>query len=209
MAVRTSTTLAALALVIAASSGCGELAREGRSPVQVVIQSLEGASGADPDETGNPLLSDVETLVTQPAPCTTDNPCRTFFNDLGSVTMSLLLKDQGQPGVVAAPSPLNQVTFTRYRVSYRRSDGRSTPGVDVPQPIDSAVTFTVPTEGTVTASFELVRNIAKREAPLVALISNGNIISAVADVSFFGRDQAGNDVAATGSIGVNFGNFAD
>ena len=40
---RTSTTLAALVLVVAASSGCGELAREGRSPVQVVIQSLEGA----------------------------------------------------------------------------------------------------------------------------------------------------------------------
>ena len=205
----TFTTLSALTLVIAAASGCGELAREGRSPSQVVIQLLEGASGANPDDAGNPLLSDVETLVTEPAPCTTDNPCRTFFNDLGTVTMSLVLKDQGQAGAPSTPSPINQVTFTRYRVAYRRSDGRNTPGVDVPQPIDSAVTFTVPTDGSVTASFELVKNIAKREAPLVALIANGNIISAIADVTFFGRDQAGNDVSATGSIGVNFGNFAD
>jgi len=205
----TAIRLAALTLLVAASSGCGDLVREGRSPSQVVIQLLEGASGADPDEMGNPLLSDVETFVTEPAPCTTTTPCRTFFNDLGEVTMSLVLKDQGQSGAPSTPSPINQITFSRYRVTYRRTDGRNTAGVDVPAPIDSAVTFTVPTDGTVTASFELVRNIAKREAPLLALINNGNIISAVADVSFFGRDQAGNDVTATGSIGVNFGNFAD
>jgi hypothetical protein len=28
-------------------------------------------------------------------------------------------------------------------------------------------------------------------------------------VTFFGRDQAGNDLSVTGSIGVQFGNFAD
>jgi len=28
-------------------------------------------------------------------------------------------------------------------------------------------------------------------------------------VTFYGRDQAGNDVSATGSIGIVFGNFAD
>jgi hypothetical protein len=123
--------------------------------------------------------------------------------------MSLILKDPGVPGAPAAPSDLNQVTFTRYRVVYRRSDGRNTPGVDVPQPIDTGLTFTVPAAGTATAGFELVRNIAKREAPLIALIDNGNIISTIADVSFFGRDQAGNDVAATGSLTVNFGNFGD
>ena len=75
--------------------------------------------------------------------------------------------------------------------------------------IDAALTFTEPASGTVTAGFELVRNIAKREAPLLALVSNGNILSTVADVSFFGRDQAGNDISAAGSITVNFGNFAD
>jgi len=205
----TATRLAVLTLLVAASSGCGDLARQGRSPSQVIIQSLEGASGADPEEMGNPVLSDVETLVTEPAPCSATAPCRTFFNDLGEVTMSVILKDPGQSGAPSAPSTLNSVTFTRYRVVYRRADGRNTPGVDVPAAIDAAVTFTVPESGTVTAAFELVRNTAKREAPLLALINNGTIISTVADISFFGRDQAGNDVMATGSITVNFANFAD
>jgi hypothetical protein len=203
------TRIAAAALLAAAASGCGDLARQGRSPVQVVIQTLQGAPGNATDTMGNPLLSDVETLVTQPAPCSAERPCVTFFNDVGEVTMSLILKDPGAPGVPASPTELNQVTFTRYRVVYRRSDGRNTPGVDVPQPIDAALTFTVPASGTVTAGFELVRNIAKREAPLLALVINGNILSTVADVSFFGKDQAGNEISATGSLTVNFGNFAD
>ena len=207
---RTMTKLAIAATTVAVvSAGCGDVARTGRAPVQVVVQSLQGASGADPNAFGSPLLSDVETLITSPEPCTATTPCATFFNDLGQVTMNLILKDPGQPGNAAAPSDLNQVTFTRYRVTYRRSDGRNTAGVDVPHPIDSAVTFTVPPSGPATAAFEIVRNIAKREAPLLALRTNGTIINTIADVSFYGRDQAGNDVIATGSIAVNFGNFAD
>jgi hypothetical protein len=201
-----SLVVAALTL---ASAGCGEYVRQSRSPSQVVIMSMGGASGANPGASGNPLLSDVETFVTTPAPCSTDSPCKVTFNDLGEVTMSLLLRDPGQPGLASTPSSINQVTFTRYRVVYQRSDGRNTPGVDVPQPFDGAVTFTVPSTGTVTAGFELVRNIAKFEAPLRALVSNGLIITSLAEVTFYGRDQAGNEVQAVGTIQVNFGNFAD
>jgi hypothetical protein len=207
---RTTPYIFATCLLLATlASGCGEVVRQGRSPAQLVIQSLQGAPGATPTMFGNPLLSDVETLLTTPAPCTPASPCVTFFNDLGQVSMSIVLKDQGNPGVSASPSALNQVTITRYRVEYRRTDGRNTPGVDVPLAIDSAVTFTVPPEGQATAAFELVRNVAKREPPLFALRTNGNIISMIADVTFYGRDQAGNDVSAAGSISVNFGNFAD
>ena len=39
------------------------------------------------------------------------------------------------------------MTIDRYRVSYRRADGRNMQGVDVPYTFDSAVTFTVPTQG--------------------------------------------------------------
>jgi hypothetical protein len=51
--------------------------------------------------------------------------------------------------------------------------------------------------------------VAKLEAPLGALAQSLVIISTIADVTFFGRDQAGNEVSATGSIGVQFGDFAD
>lgn len=190
-------------------SGCGEFVDGGRSPARPVITVLEGASGADPDEFGNPVLSDVITLITDPAPCTDASPCPTVFNDIGRVTMRLTLRDQGAPGFTASPSLLNEITFTRYRVTYSRSDGRNVQGVDVPYAIDGASTFTVPNEGTVAASFELVRNTAKREAPLLTLRNNADIISTLATVTFFGRDQAGNNVEATGMVSINFGNFAD
>jgi hypothetical protein len=200
--------VAAGALALSGVS-CGEYVQnQGRSPSQVVIQSLQGAPGNTPTQFGNPVISDVISIVTTPDPCTTTNPCLTVFNDIGQVTMSIILKDPGQTGVVSTPSLLNAVTFSRYRVDYRRADGRNTPGVDVPFPIDSAVTFTVPNDGTATASFELVRNTAKHEAPLLGLRCSGLVISTIADVTFYGRDQAGNDVTAAGSIGVNFGDFA-
>jgi len=191
-----------------ASTSCGEYVKDqGRSPSQIVIESLTGARGNTPTDFGNPLVSDVETVITTPDPCTTSSPCPTVFNDIGQVTMSLILKDPGQAGIDSTPSLLNQVTFNRYRVEYRRADGRNTPGVDVPYPIDSGVTFTVPKDSNVTASFELVRNTAKRESPLRELRTSSQVLSTIANVTFYGRDQAGNDVTAVGSIGVNFGDF--
>jgi len=197
-----------VAALAGTSAGCGEYVQDqGRSPSQVVIQSLEGARGNTPEEFGTPLVSDVETVVTTPEPCSSTTPCRTVFGDVGQVTMSLILKDPGAPGVTSSPSTLNAVTFNRYRVEYRRPDNRNVPGVDVPFPIDSATTFTVPGASTVTAGFELVRNAAKREAPLRGLVGGGQQLSMIADVTFYGRDQAGNDVTARGSIGVEFGDF--
>jgi hypothetical protein len=100
------------------------------------------------------------------------------------------------------------VTFNRYRVSYQRTDGRNTPGVDVPHAFDSAVTFTV-TNDVTAANFQLVRHSAKEEAPLRALATSNAIISTIAQVTFYGRDQAGNEVTVSGNISVDFGNFAD
>jgi hypothetical protein len=57
--------------------------------------------------------------------------------------------------------------------------------------------------------FEIVRHIAKDEAPLKALAFNGVIISTIGEVTFYGRDQAGREVSVVGRIGVNFGNFGD
>jgi hypothetical protein len=200
---------AAIALAVMAA-GCGEYLRDSRSPVRVVISRLAAASGAEPEDVGDTLSSDVLTLVrVTPVGSTDEIGVPTVFGDNGQVTMVLVLKDPGTPGIAAEPSQLNQVTFTRYRVQYRRTDGRNTPGVDVPFSFDSAVTFTVPPTDAVTASFLLVRQTAKKEAPLLALVSNGVLISAIADVTFYGRDLAGNDVSATGSIGITFGNFGD
>ena len=178
----------------AVSAGCSDFIRQDRAPVTLVIDRLEAASGAS-GEAGTfsgTLQSDV---ITEGA----------IFNDSGRVTMRAIMKD-----ILAAPTTVNAVTINRYRITFRRSDGRNTPGVDVPQPFDSAVTFTVAPGATVSHTFELIRHLAKEEAPLRALATNREVtIATVADVTFFGRDQAGNDLSATGSIGVIFGDFAD
>jgi len=187
-----------LAGVVIVSVGCSsDVLRQDRSPMLVVIDRLEAASGAEGTSAvfGATLFSDVITVV--------DN-VPTVFADNGRVTMRLIPKD-----TVAAPSPLNGVTITRYRVTFRRSDGRNTPGIDVPHPFDSAMTFTVPPSGSVATTFELVRHVAKADAPLRALRDSGLIISTIADVTFFGRDLAGHELTASGSLGVEFGNFGD
>lgn len=199
----------ALALLVAVATGCGDVTNQGQAPVVVVVERLEAARGSAPGSLSGTLNSDVVVLRTTPAPCTTAAPCPTIFNDVAEVEMRVRIKDPGVPGLAVNPSFLNAVTINRYHVEYVRPDGRNTPGVDVPYGFDSAATFTIPNDGTVTAGFEIVRHVAKEEAPLRALAFNGNIIYTIAYVTFYGRDQAGNDVSVTANIGINFGDFAD
>ncbi len=109
------TTTVFVTVACAAAAGCGDVVRQGRAPVQLVITALQAAAGADPEEFGGTLLSDVLTFVERSVGGQ-QTQVATIFNDLGSVTMSLLLKDPGQPGTTVAPSAINQVTVTRYRV---------------------------------------------------------------------------------------------
>lgn len=130
-----------------------------------------------------------------------------MFQDVARVAFSLALKDPGPPGSPNAPSPNNTITVNRYRVRFIRSDGRNTPGLDVPHGFDGAFTVTVSDRST--ATFALVRAQAKAEAPLAALANNVVIISTIAEITFYGRDQTGREVSATARINVHFGNWAD
>lgn len=205
---RTAAVFGFVALALAGAS-CSSTTRSGSSPVYLVIDTFSAAQGNHSGSLGSNLTSDVLTLVTSPPPCSTTAPCPTVFNDVGSVKMRLSLKNLGAPGSPASPTLNNEVTITRYHVQYVRADGRNTPGVDVPYPFDGAVTGTVPASGALTLGFELVRVEAKAEAPLVQLVSSGTIISTIANVTFYGQDQVGNQISVTGSITIDFGNFAD
>ena len=103
-----------------------------------------------------------------------------------------------------------EITVRSYRVVYKRADGRNTPGVDVPYPFDGAATGTF-TANAQPLDFVLVRAQAKQEAPLAALRGNGGaqIISVIAEVTFYGRDQAGNDVSVVGEMSINFADWGD
>ena len=190
-------TLLTLIMNLLVSTSCGDVSRTGRAPAFLVIDFMKAASGAQTGQFGDALQSDV----------VTDG---SVFDDLGQVQVRVLLKDQGNPGATAGPSNLNWLKITRYRVVYRRADGRNTPGVDVPHSFDGAVTMTV-TNQPQFLSFTLVRAQAKVEAPLFALRLGGGaiFISTIADVTFYGDDLTGNGFQGSGSISVHFADWAD
>lgn len=205
-----SATKAIAVLGLACSStACGEVARQGRSPAILVVDEIEAASGSTPSTFSGFLLSDVQTIVEQQVGGETVR-VPTIFNDVGQATFRVILKDQGTGGLGVGPGPLNSVTLNRYRVVYRRADGRNTPGVDVPYPIDGGVSATV-TDAPTTVGFELVRHQAKLDQPLRSLASFGGrlFISTLADITFYGSDLAGNEIQATGTISVSFSDYAD
>jgi len=175
--------------LVAATSACGDVIRQGKSPVVLVIDKLTGT-----------LQSDVVVNKCTPPAA----PCPTIFNDMGQATMHLVPKD-----ILIDPTPNNQVTITRYHVTYRRADGRNTPGVDVPFGFDGAVTGTIPESGTASFAFELVRHVAKEESPLAQLATSPNVINTIAEITFYGTDLVGNAVSATGFMTIEFGNFGD
>ncbi len=200
-----------LIVVSAAAAGsvsCGNVIRQGRAPVYLTIDALEAAPGNHPNQFGGTLLSDVLTLVTSGGLCTTQNPCPTVFNDVARVTLRAPLKDVGEANPVS-PTSNNDVTINQLHIEYVRSDGRNTPGVDVPFAWDGAVTGTIPAGGSIQLGFEIVRHSAKEESPLVQLTASPSIITTIAKVTFYGHDAVGNAVNVTGNIQIDFGNFGD
>ena len=179
------------------TSGCTTTQGAGTSPVLLAIASLDGGPGGDESAFRNVFASDVLTKGR-------------VVDDGGRVQLALVLKDPGTADLPTRPSPANFVTVTRYQVRYVRADGRAVPGVDVPYAFDGAMTFTVGPEGGV-GRFVLVRAQSKLEPPLVTLRAAGGpvALSTLAEVSFYGRDQAGHDVSAVGLIGVNFADWPD
>jgi hypothetical protein len=187
-------------VVVAVAAGlfvtsCSKLIRTGQSPSYLIVNSLQGASGAEPGSFGSTLASDVITVV---------NGTPTVFSDVGQASLQLQLKDEGSG---SGPSAVNAITITQYHVKFIRSDGRNVQGVDVPFEFDGAVTTTIASAGTV--AFTLVRNQSKEEAPLRALRSGGAPITTVAEITFFGHDQNGRDVTVSGRIEVSFANWGD
>lgn len=190
--------IAALVLT-ALTASCGEMSRQGTGSSYLIVQQFDAASGAEPGAFGGTLNSDVVTVV---------NNVPTIFNDIGRVRFSLAMKDAGGADLPTSPTVNNFITLNRYHVRYFRADGRNTPGVDVPSAFDGAFTGTV-SSSDLTVGFELVRHIAKEQAPLQALGRNNVIISTIAEVTFYGRDQTGREVTVQAQLLINFGNFGD
>lgn len=189
-----------LAVVVALPfAGCSQL-RQGQAASYLIITSLTGSngcsSGSSGGGSGTVMQSDVQCVI---------NNVPTIVSDPGSATFQLALKDPGGDSTPTTPTSANYITLTQYHVDYSRSDGLNTQGVDVPYSFDGAITSTV--TGTDSVGFTIVRVQAKEEAPLAAIKVNNIPITMIATVTFYGHDQTGRDVSASGSIEITFANF--
>jgi hypothetical protein len=205
-------TRVAAVIALMASVSCGDVVRQGKAPVIIVIDDLLAARGDEPGAMGGFLLSDVLVLEDVGG---SGQLVGTIYNDVAQATMRLIPKDGGNGTTNLNPTPWNAVTLNRYRITFIRADGRNTPGVDVPYPMDGAVTATL-TSTPIIVPFEIVRHQMKLEQPLVSLAraagSQGGariFISTIAEITFYGADVMGNEIQATGKISVSFGDYAD
>jgi hypothetical protein len=182
---------------------------KGQSSSYLIIDNIQCASGAEPDKLATNCFSDVQTLVKRQV---NGQEVRvpTVFEDPGLVTFRLGMKNPGTADSPTLPTTANYITVNRFRVNFVRADGRNTPGVDVPYPYDGAFTTTVGGD-VVQAGMSLIRLQAKLENPLRPLIGNGGAIaiSTLAEITFYGQDQAGREVSAMGRVGITFSDWGD
>jgi len=189
--------LSALAFALAA---CNPLENETLSMSYLVVNSLRGLdeSGAAADY----VASDV--LFQDPATGDTS-----IIADTATATLTARMLD---PDPIMGTSPYADVQLTGYTVTFTRSDGRNTPGVDVPYPFDGGLTVLLEVDNPTEFSFIIVRESAKQEPPLLDILQAGSqaeIFYTTAQVDFFGHDLTGAQVKVSGSISVRFANFAN
>ena len=175
-----------------ASASCGTV-REGTGTSFLIVEGLQFASGNDRTQFEATLHSDVNTPGGN-------------FDDLARATFRLGLKDPGPATSPNTPTQNQSITIDRYHVRFFRADGRNTQGVDVPYEFDGAFTATV-AGNSVQSAFVVVRHDAKREAPLAILGSNRLILTIIAEITFYGRDQTGHETQAVARASIDFGNF--
>jgi hypothetical protein len=188
------------ACAISTAACGGEMMRTGRAPVFLVVDSVTASPQGGTDAAF--LISDVR------------KNDGSVVNDNVTVTLRSVPKNPD-----ATVTPINSVTLTRYHVEYRRTDGRNTPGVDVPYAFDGGLSVTLTPGLTSEATFEVVRHQAKLEPPLKNLdainesgarsLSGLGFLSTIAEITIYGRDQNGNEVSVAARLDVHFGDFAD
>jgi hypothetical protein len=185
--------LVAAAIVL---PGCTSRQMEGSASSYLIVDALNASRG-DVDDYSGVLESDVIGPTGVVA-------------DVAKIDLRLGMKDPGTTTNPATPTSSNFITVTRYHVKYVRSDGRNTPGVDVPYEFDGGATVTVRDSASIsTLLITLVRAQAKLEAPLLALRNQGGqvILTTIAEVTLYGTDQAGRDVTVQAKINVTFADY--
>ena len=128
--------------------------------------------------------------------------------DLAKVTFKAQMLS---PDPISGSSQYNNIMVTRYVVSYFRSDGKNTEGVDIPYSFEGYLSALIEIDSTEELSFVLVREVAKLELPLINLHEGRGegVLQLKARVDFYGHDMANKAVKTTGYLSIYFANYAD
>ncbi len=115
------------------------------------------------------------------------------------------------PSPDAESSLYNGIFVTRYVVTYTRSDGRNTPGVDVPHSFEGTMQSWIQIGEEAEVGFIIVREVAKAEPPLLDLhdAREEGVLQVTAQVDFYGYDTVNRQVKATGYLAIFFANYID
>lgn len=179
---------------------CNPVADDSRSASLLIVESLLGKDLEGNDT--NFLQSDV--IFQDP-----DDPLKsTIYADIASATFRGRLVN---PNSVTGPSDYNDITITRYIVSYTRADGRNVEGVDIPYSFEGNMSAVVSIDSTLGVSFVIVREVAKLEPPLIGLHEwrDAGVLEVTAKVEFYGQDQTGRVIKATAYLTIFFANYSN
>ena len=183
----------AAGLLVLAFTSCNPLENESRSNTFIIVENILGRDLGG--QAANFMQSDVvrEGIV---------------YADIAQATLRASLLD---PAPLLPPSQYNDITLTRYVISYSRTDGMNRPGVDVPYSFEGSLSLLLRVGASTTVSFVIVREAAKLEPPLSNLWNRGweEVLQVTARIDFYGEDVTRREVKATGYLPIFFANYAD
>jgi len=185
-------------LIISAFISCNAIEGDTRSASTLIIKLI-----SDPDDTGKTVInSDVCVLDSETGQCT-------IYEDLASVEIQNMPLNPGTSGDDL--SYYYDVTLKKYKVEFTRPDGKNTEGINVPHSFVGSINVTIPINSSVSFSFVIVPVRVKLEPPLTRLVGGEGeqVIETIANITFYGEDNAGNQMEVKGNIDVYFADWAD
>jgi hypothetical protein len=186
----------ALLIAVLALASCNAVENDSTSASMLQIKSLTG-NDLQGKEGSTTVFSDVVTTS------------GSIINDNGVAEMIAVTLDPLYSANNTI-TPYMDVLVDQIDVEFRRTDGRNVEGVDVPYSFNQPMSMLVSFDAAVKIPFILIRREAKREAPLLRLRENFEVLQLVAVVTIHGKDLGGHRVApVTGYVSVWCANFAD
>jgi hypothetical protein len=174
-------------------NSCNPIEDETKSSSLLIVDSIMGQDAEG--QSANYLQSDVLKEDT-------------VFADVAVANVRAATLD---PAPLLGASQYNDILLTRYTVSYSRTDGKNTAGVDVPYPFEGSLSALVKVGNTTSVSIVVVREVAKQELPLIRLADGGaeGVLTCTAKIDLYGHDLTNNNVKASGYLTIYFANYVD